>query len=144
MQKKSKFQIRSEAAKKRWQRDEDKESSWRVHIEAWRASGLSVRKFCQVNFISESSFRTWRRELALRDRESIKPANARATPAHPESPFVAIRLVPDQPLKKESSGVTDGLVNSLQLQMPGGATLLITEQMDLSLVAKLISALEAR
>ncbi len=68
MQRKTKFQIRSEAAKKRWQRDEDNESFWRVHIESWRTSGLSVRKFCQVNVLTESSFCAWQRELALRDR----------------------------------------------------------------------------
>jgi hypothetical protein len=143
MQKKSKFQIRSEASKKRWQRDEDKESFWRVHIKAWLASGLSVRKFCQVNFITESSFRAWRRELALRDRENSETKTLGATPVS-ESPFVAIRLVPDQPLTTVPAMATDGQPSTLQLQMPGGATLVVTEQTDFSLVAKLLSVLEAK
>jgi len=109
MQRKTKFQVRSEAAKKRWQRDEDKESFWRSHIEAWRTSGLSVRKFCHVNFVTESSFRSWRRELALRDRESSKPSDSGAKSTVPKPPFVAIRLVPDQPLQKETVATCAGL-----------------------------------
>jgi len=95
MQRKTKFQIRSEAAKKRWQRDEDKESFWRIHIDAWKKSGLSVRKFCHANFLTESSFRAWRRELALRDREGS--ALGSSPTDNEKSPFVAIHLVPECP-----------------------------------------------
>jgi len=144
MLKKKRFQIRSEAAKKRWQRDKDKEEYWRVQLDAWKASGLSVRKFCLVHSITESSFRAWSRELALRDRERARPSSA-IPPSNSESPFVAIRLVPDQPELPEAPVTSTGCdVPSLQIQMPGGASLLVTDTTDFSLVAKLISALEVR
>ena len=41
--KRSKFQVRSDAAKQRWVRDDVKEAFWRKHIEGWRNSGLSKR-----------------------------------------------------------------------------------------------------
>ena len=140
MQRKTKFQIRSEAAKKRWQRDEDKESFWRIHIDAWKKSDLSVRKFCHANFLTESSFRAWRRELALRDREGSAPGSSPTD--NEKSPFVAIHLVPDQPA--HDTVTNESTAGSLQIQIRGCATLSVTDQTDMALVARLVSALEAR
>ncbi len=41
--KRTKFQVRSDAAKQRWVCDDRKESFLRKHIEAWKPSGLSKR-----------------------------------------------------------------------------------------------------
>lgn len=142
MQRKTKFQIRSEAAKKRWQRDEDKESFWRIHIDAWKKSGLSVRKFCHANFLTESSFRAWRRELSLRDREGTAQGTPVSAAAAEQSPFVAIRLVPDRPA--HDTIASEPASGSLQIQIRGCATLSVTDQTDMALVARLVSALEAR
>lgn len=54
---------------KQWARDEEKEKFWRDHVEQWIHSGLSVSEFCRQQSISAGSFRTWRRELSIRDRE---------------------------------------------------------------------------
>ena len=74
---------------KRMRRDLAKESHWRKHVEAQRASGLSMRAYCQGEGLSESCFYWWNREIAKRDRETRasrpnKPATAR---------FAEIRVV---------------------------------------------------
>ncbi len=132
MQKRSKFQIRSEASKKRWQRDEVKEAEWRILIDGWRSSGLSVRQYCMSNFITESSFRAWRREISLRDRESTRAQENSAV-----APFVPVRLVPDAERSTPEK-------EALQIQLPGGASLAVTERSDLNLVARIFTALEAK
>ena len=98
MQKRSKYQIRSDAAKQRWVRDDRKESFWRRHIEAWKSSGLSKRGYCIANDLSQSSFNAWNREITLRDREKIPSTNATELLSVPpeKNPFVPLRLLPDE------------------------------------------------
>ena len=76
MQKRTKFQIRSDAAKQRWVRDDRKESFWRKHVVAWKLSGQSKRGYCIAHSLCQSSFNAWNREIAIRDREKIASANA--------------------------------------------------------------------
>ncbi len=54
--KKTKFQIRSDASKQRWVRDDKKEAIWREHIAKWKASGLSKRGYAIAHNLPESSF----------------------------------------------------------------------------------------
>jgi transposase len=58
-------------------RDEHKERQWRRWIEVWRASGLSVRAFCDRHGLSEPSFYGWRRVLTQRaaDRLTFLPVH---------------------------------------------------------------------
>lgn len=63
--KRTKFQVRSDAAKQRWVRDEHKEAYWRRHVDAWCKSGLSKRGYCIAHNLTESSFNAWRRELSI-------------------------------------------------------------------------------
>ena len=44
-------------------RDERKEQQWRRWIGEWRASGLSVRAFCDRRGLALPSFYAWRRTL---------------------------------------------------------------------------------
>lgn len=134
---KSKFQIRSEAAKKRWQRDDTKEQYWREQLSALAKSKLSVRGYCQVNSVSESSLRAWRRELALRDREVPLSEARKEIP----SPFVPIRLVMDEP-QNLMLGDPREKVSQLELVVRGGAVIRIENDTDLKLVSRLLSALE--
>ena len=76
--KRTKFQVRSDAAKQRWVRDDLKEGYWRKHIAAWKRSGMSKRGYCKANNLSESSFNAWNREISLREREYAPTANAAA------------------------------------------------------------------
>ncbi|MGJ4951478.1 IS66 family insertion sequence element accessory protein TnpA [Bradyrhizobium sp. HKCCYLS20291] len=37
---------------------------WSLHIEAWRRSGLGIRKYCQRHRLTENTFRRWLKRLA--------------------------------------------------------------------------------
>jgi hypothetical protein len=50
-------------------RDEQKERQWRRRIAQWRASGLSVRAFCDRHGLATPSFYNWRRVLERRAAE---------------------------------------------------------------------------
>lgn len=86
MQKRTKFQVRSDAAKQRWVRDDRKEGFWRKHIEAWKLSGLSKRGYCIAHNLSESSFSAWKREIELRDREKVPSTSAAELLIEPVEP----------------------------------------------------------
>src|SRR5215813_6906741 len=50
-------------------RDEQKEQQWRRWIGEWRASGLSVRAFCDRRGLALPAFYAWRRTLERRAAE---------------------------------------------------------------------------
>lgn len=81
-------------------RSVEKEAYWRKLLQRRRRSGLSVRQFCQDHGLSEASYFSWQREIAVRDRQaaSVTTANPssgkkRVAPA-PVSPgpFIPLRL----------------------------------------------------
>uniref|UniRef100_UPI00396793A3 IS66 family insertion sequence element accessory protein TnpA n=1 Tax=Bradyrhizobium sp. SZCCHNS3052 TaxID=3057321 RepID=UPI00396793A3 len=37
---------------------------WSLHIEAWRRSGLGIRKCCQQQCLTENTLRRWLKRLA--------------------------------------------------------------------------------
>jgi len=49
--------------------DGDQEQFWRMAIETWQASGLSVRQFCAGEGLSEPSFYSWRKKLTGGDTQ---------------------------------------------------------------------------
>lgn len=151
MQKRTKFQIRSDAAKQRWVRDDKKEAFWRKHVDAWKQSRLSKRAFCIAHNLSQSSFNAWRRELELRDRENQPSANAAellTTDQHTVKAFVPIRLVQDDPLEQKEISSDPGQPEVLDKQIivevlvPGGAVLRFDENCPASFVSKLFAALK--
>jgi hypothetical protein len=59
------------------ERDEGKERQWRRWINQWRASGLSVRHFCDRRGLATASFYYWRRVLERRaaEKAAVVPVN---------------------------------------------------------------------
>ena len=53
-------------------RSEEKRTYWRRMLERRAASGLSVRRFCREEQVSEASFHGWKRKLAHGDRPAKK------------------------------------------------------------------------
>ncbi len=41
----------------------DQEQFWRMAIETWQSSGLSIRQFCKNEGLSEPHFYQWRKKL---------------------------------------------------------------------------------
>lgn len=75
----------------------DRAAYWQPHIEAWQASGLSVKRFCREHALPYGRFLYWSRKQCI------------PTPAKP-SPSAFTRVVP---VAQSQSG---GLIISL----PGG------------------------
>jgi hypothetical protein len=61
------------------QRDLKRERTWRRHIERQRASGQTIRAYCEFHRLREASFYFWRQEIARRDSDAVsRPAAAPA------------------------------------------------------------------
>src|SRR5438477_9200666 len=73
-------------------RDEQKERQWRQWIAEWRASGLSVRAFCDRRGLATPSFYHWRRVLRRRAAEAAA--------------FVPVQVVADAPPSAPSTSAT--------------------------------------
>lgn len=52
-------------------RSPEKEAYWRKMLHRQRRGGISVRQFCKDHSLSEASFYSWQREIAIRDRQSV-------------------------------------------------------------------------
>ena len=63
------------------QQRSSRERFWRTMVGRWQGSGLSVRAFCQQHGLSQPSFYSWRRTLAVRDAATVH--------------FAPVRIVPD-------------------------------------------------
>ena len=64
-------------------RDLAKERRWRRLLQQWRRSGLTVRDFCAAKAVSEASFYSWKREIALRDQEQAERREIPSRTARP-------------------------------------------------------------
>ena len=45
-------------------RDKARREWWSLHSEAWRRSGLGIRKYCQQQRLTETTLRRWLKRLA--------------------------------------------------------------------------------
>ena len=60
------------------------EPFWRGLIDRWKASGQSVAAFCTAHRVSQATFYSWRKRLAIPTRRATPPAPA----------FAPVRVVP--------------------------------------------------
>jgi hypothetical protein len=143
----TKFQIRSDAARQRWVRDERKEAYWRARISDWKKSGKTKRAYCLENNLSQSSFNAWNREIAIRDREKVPSTNAQELLAQSQiiNPFVPLRLLPetDEPAEGKCSSTAQLNPTSLvEILVPGGAIIRLHD-CGLSSIGEIFSALKS-
>jgi transposase len=66
--------------------DMDLHQFWRMAVETWQSSGLSVRQFCRQEGLSEPSFYAWRKKLSAVEHAAIHPPAA--------SSFIEVSLPP--------------------------------------------------
>jgi transposase len=78
-------------ARRRGERDQERERGWQEVIEQWGASGQSVAAFCRERRISEGSFYAWRKRLGGKRRPAFLPVRVIAD-ADPGSGAAAIEL----------------------------------------------------
>jgi transposase len=100
-------------------RDERKERQWRRWIAQWRASGLSVRAFCDRRGLATPSFYNWRRVLERRAAE--------------KAAFVPVQVVADAPPAQASA---------LELVLADGRIVRVAPGFDAATLRQLLTALE--
>ena len=126
-------------------RNIQKEAHWRDVIARQAASEVSVRQFCASEEITEAAFYTWRRKLALRDREAQRASQAveaqagqnggqgegsLATTPHTGGEFIPLRLI-------EDSG-------TLEVVHPGGCRVRIGGPVDAATLHRVLEVLDER
>ncbi len=102
-------------------RDERKEQQWRRWIGEWRASGLSVRAFCDRRGLAIPSFYAWRRTLERRAAE---------VPA-----FVPVQVVAD---------AAPAQASALEVVLVDGRTVRVAPGFDAATLRQLLAVLEGR
>jgi transposase len=100
-------------------RDERKERQWRRWIKQWRASGLSVRDFCDRRGLTPPSFYHWRRVLERRAAEqaAVVPVN------------VLVDAVPAQ-------------ASALEVVLPNGRAVRVAPGFDAATLRQLLTVLQ--
>ena len=97
------------------------------------ASGLSMAEFCKQNGIAKSNFSRWRRDAA---EEALKASHKVVDSQSGTNPFVAVRVsVP------KASASTQPVV---EVVLPAGSKIRVTEQTPLELLSKVLKALEGK
>lgn len=136
-------------------RDLGKERAWREFVRQQAGSGLSVRAFCRREGRSEASFYFWQRTIRQRDgqrAESRRLESFRAKPTKPprstsssgqrpiQPPaFVPAVMTRGQPITSRQSREA-----SIVIELAGGRTLRLPEEIAASRLADLVVALEAK
>jgi len=76
--------------------DGDQEQFWRMAIETWQASGLSVRQFCRQEGLATPAFYSWRKKLtgdSQRDSQDKSESSAFIEVAMPRNNPALVELV---------------------------------------------------
>ena len=87
----------------------DQEQFWRMAIETWQASGLSVRQFCKDEGLPEPAFYSWRKKFAGGNSER----NDQDTPE--SSAFIEVAMP-----KNTSAAIELALISGNTLRIPVG------------------------
>jgi len=74
-------------------RDPVREQQWRERVAAWQSSGLTIRAFCVLHGLAETTFQHWRRELRERDAQAAS-APLSSSPRSSASRTSSPRFVP--------------------------------------------------
>jgi transposase len=103
--------------------EEDQEQFWRMAIETWQTSGLSIRQFCKDEGLSEPQFYQWRKKLS----------GSGISPVHQDEPRQAFIEVA---IPKNNDIV-------IELLLTSGNTMRIPCGVDTVTLNKVMSALHA-
>ena len=112
----------------RGRRDLGLERQWRERMVGWRASGLSVREFCQRRGLTEPTFHYWRRELRTRDSAASTAAMSSSSVKKSRPSFVPLTVLPTATL-------------AVEVRCPSGHVVLLPS-CDAASLASLFAALE--
>ena len=91
--------------------NEERKAHWRPHVEAWEASGLSAKRFCEDNALPYWQFLYWSKRLRPAQPTSLANAFTRVVPV--ASPGVAQGLHITLPSGVRISGIDASNVDLL-------------------------------
>ena len=118
------------------ERNSNREKFWRDMLTRFKASGLSVRTFCQQEQLSEPSFYGWRQTIRLRDEHRDvalnQPLSSRSAKRR-RKPAAFVPVVVDQGSFSATAGMS--------LELRGGRTLRLSDSISIERVTALIRAL---
>jgi hypothetical protein len=117
-------------------RDLNRERMWRRHLAAQRASGQTIRVYCEAHQLRETSFNFWRKEIAKRDRASAATPLPSPTAVPPAPAFVPIAVV-DSPTERRTEAPID-------IRLADGHRVRVRSGCDRGLLADVLAILERR
>lgn len=103
-------------------RDRGKELYWRRIVRKQASSGLTVQAWCRQHGVQEHAFYVWRRELARRDAEEVRPA------------FVPVHVTDEVPPRGEGR---------VEIVLVDGRRVRIRGQVDRQSLADVLAVLES-
>ena len=112
----------------RGQRDLGLERQWRERMAQWRASGLSVREFCQRRGLTKPTLHYWKRELRMRDAAASTAAMSSSSGKKSRPAFVPLTVLPTATL-------------AVEVRCPSGHVVLLPS-CDVASLASVFAALE--
>jgi hypothetical protein len=111
-------------------RRDEREEFWREKVARHRASGLSVREFCQRESLREQAFYVWRRRLEDGDDQgNAKPSGAKGKA--PQPAFV--------PMMMGQPGNEAGIL----IELRDGRVLRVSDSVPVERLVALVRTLEA-
>jgi hypothetical protein len=104
----------------------EKEQFWRGHLDRQTTSGVSVRAYCRLNGLLNSSFRHWNRKIAERDREAM-------TSPRPQdrAGLIAVEI-----MGEISPPATVG--PTIEIECPGGPVVRVRENVSAEILQRVI------
>ena len=87
----------------------EQQQFWQMVIETWKSSGLSIRRFCMKEGLTEASFYSWRKKLMSNDSAPEK----QGTPKPSESEFIEVTIP-----SNSSSAIELVLISGNTLKLP--------------------------
>jgi transposase-like protein len=118
-------------------RDAQKEQYWRLVMEEFDASGLSVREFCRREGLRESSFYAWRRELGQRDANGS--AKSKAGRRNRQAKVTEANK-PATPTLVEVMTRPKAVAQAIEIETPAGFTIRLGQEVDRELVASALAS----
>ena len=111
-----------------------KEKYWRALVQEQAASGLSIGEFCRRKGIKMNTFKRWRQHLLSAEEQVISEARVRSK-GRSSNPFVQV-MASDFPAEKPDP--------QLEIVLPCGGKIVVSEQTPMALLAKVLRILEER
>ena len=126
---------------KREQRVE-KEQYWRLVLDEFGASGLTVREFCKREGLREPSFYAWRKEIRRRDGDMTGDVpNGVERKRQSDGVKKASRKAPSAPSLIEVVTRSTPVTQAIEIETPTGFIIRLGEQVDRELMTSVLSSM---